>query len=104
LLDDGLIELQVTSVSDTDVVNACGHRRRSLSAQRSQFAGGVAQISALTDKDRADLVFAAKQEVDYIALSFVRRPEDVMELKQLLTARGAMIPVIAKIENRKRST
>ena len=98
LLDDGLIELQVTSVSDTDVVTRVVTGGDLYPHKGVNLPGVSLKISALTDKDRADLVFAAKQEVDYIALSFVRRPEDVMELKQLLTARGAMIPVIAKIE------
>jgi pyruvate kinase len=53
----------------------------------------------LTEKDRADLVFAVEQDLDYIALSFVRRPQDVVELNHFLAGRGAMIPVIAKIEN-----
>ena len=98
LLDDGLIELQVTSVAGTEVTTRVITGGDLKPHKGVNLPGVPLKISALTDKDRADLVFAAKQEVDYIALSFVRRPEDVMELKQLLTARGAMIPVIAKIE------
>ena len=98
LLDDGLIELQVTSASGTDVVTRVISGGDLQPHKGVNLPGVPLKISALTDKDRADLVFAAQHEVDYIALSFVRRPEDVMELKQLLTARGAMIPVIAKIE------
>jgi pyruvate kinase len=98
LLDDGLIELQVTSAAGTEVATRVITGGDLKPHKGVNLPGVPLKISALTDKDRADLVFAAKQEVDFIALSFVRRPEDVMELKQLLTARGAMIPVIAKIE------
>ncbi len=98
LLDDGLIELQVTSAGGTEVATRVITGGDLKPHKGVNLPGVPLRISALTDKDRADLVFAADQEVDFIALSFVRRPEDVMELKQLLTARGAMIPVIAKIE------
>jgi pyruvate kinase len=53
---------------------------------------------ALTDKDRTDIGFALRHGVDYVALSFVRRPEDVLEAKRLLTVDQVSIPVIAKIE------
>jgi pyruvate kinase len=58
------------------------------------------QVSApsLTEKDLVDLDFAMDAGVDFIALSFVRTAEDVEELKQLITAKGKQIPVIAKIE------
>jgi pyruvate kinase len=98
LLDDGLIELQVASATGTDVATQVVTGGELKPHKGVNLPGVSLKISALTDKDRSDLVFAARQEVDYIALSFVRRPEDVMELKQLLAARDAMIPVIAKIE------
>ena len=53
---------------------------------------------ALTEKDRIDIGFALRHGVDYVALSFVRRPEDVLEAKRLLTVDQVSIPVIAKIE------
>jgi pyruvate kinase len=98
LLDDGLIELQVLSSNETDVVTRVVTGGALKPHKGVNLPGVPLQLSALTAKDRADLVFAAEQEVDYIALSFVRRPDDVRELKQLLSARGALIPVIAKIE------
>ena len=100
LLDDGLIELQVVSSSGSNIVTRVVIGGELKPHKGVNLPGVPLKISALTDKDRADLVFAAEQEVDYIALSFVRQPDDVKELKQLLSARGAMIPVIAKIEKR----
>ena len=100
LVDDGLIELQVVSVSGADVITRVVNGGALKPHKGVNLPGVLLKISALTDKDRADLVFAAGHDLDYIALSFVRRPEDVMELKQLLAARGATIPVIAKIEKR----
>ena len=98
LLDDGRIELQVVSANATDVMTRVVSGGELKSHKGVNLPGIPLKISALTDKDRADLVFAVQQNVDYIALSFVRRAEDVIELKQLLGAQGAAIPVIAKIE------
>jgi pyruvate kinase len=98
LIDDGLIELQVVSASGTDVITRVVNGGALKSRKGVNLPGVPLNISALTDKDRTDLVFAAEQDLDYIALSFVRRPDEVIELKKLLAARGATIPVIAKIE------
>jgi len=98
LVDDGLIELVVLSAGGTDVVTRVVNGGALKPHKGVNLPGVPLKISALTGKDRADLVFAAEHDLDYIALSFVRHPEDVMELKQLLAARGATVPVIAKIE------
>ena len=61
--------------------------------------GASLAAPCLTEKDRADLIVGVDAGVDYVALSFVRQPEDVIELKEILEARGhADIPVISKIE------
>jgi pyruvate kinase len=95
LLDDGLLRLRVVETTDTDVVcevEAGG----SLSDRKGLNLPGTAlSAPALTEKDRADLAFAVEElGVDYLALSFVRRPEDVQEAKAL----AGDVPVIAKIE------
>ncbi len=98
LLNDGMIELRVLSVDKTDVVTQVINGGELSSHKGINLPGLPLKISALTDKDRADLEFAIEQRVDYVALSFVRHAEDVMELKRLMAGRGATIPVIAKIE------
>ncbi|MEK7091924.1 MAG: pyruvate kinase, partial [Patescibacteria group bacterium] len=61
--------------------------------------GAYLSISSLTDKDKKDLEFGIKEGVDFMALSFVRRPEDILELRAILTKRQAeQIKIIAKIE------
>jgi pyruvate kinase len=98
LLNDGMIELRVASVDKTDVVTEVVNGGELSSHKGINLPGIPLNISALTDKDRTDLEFAIQQRDDYVALSFVRRAEDVMELKRLMAARGVTIPVIAKIE------
>jgi pyruvate kinase len=55
-------------------------------------------LPALTEKDRADLQFGISQGVDYVAVSFVRKSKDVLDVKQLIEESGSKIPLIAKIE------
>ncbi|MGB3614698.1 MAG: pyruvate kinase, partial [Elainellaceae cyanobacterium] len=62
------------------------------------FPGIYLSVKALTDKDRKDLVFGLDQGVDWVALSFVRNPQDILEIKELMSSSGKHVPVIAKIE------
>jgi len=98
LLSDGRIELRVERVSARDIVCRVVEGGELRGHQGINLPGVSLKISALTAKDRADLEFGIRQGVDYIALSFVRRPEDVLELKRILARAGREIPVVAKIE------
>jgi len=98
LFDDGLLELEVENIADNNV-----HCRVLIGGELKNRKGmnlpGVAvSAPALTEKDLVDLEFCLVQELDYLALSFVRRAADVVQLKELLTQRQASIQVIAKIE------
>jgi len=93
-----LLELQVEKISGEQV-----HCRVLVGGQLKNRKGmnlpGVAvSAPALTEKDLADLDFCIEQELDYLALSFVRTAAEVIELKELLAQRGVSIQVIAKIE------
>jgi len=98
LLADGSIELKVTGVEGRDVhcrVVAGG----SLSSGKGvNVPAGALSIQALTKKDRQDLEFAVKNDVDFLAMSFVGSASDVKKLKKTLAERGSALPVIAKIE------
>ncbi len=98
LLDDGAIELQVLSTNATDVVTRVVTGGELLPRKGINLPGVSLAVPALTEKDRADVAFAIAQEVDYIALSFVRSAQDVRALQDLLRQHRASIPVIAKIE------
>jgi pyruvate kinase len=98
LLDDGALELQIESKTETDLV-CCVVVGGRLGSHKGVSAPGAAlSLSSLTDKDRADAQFAVEQSADYIALSFVRRAADVSGLRTLLASRGAHVPIVAKIE------
>jgi pyruvate kinase len=98
LLADGLIELQVLDVSGTDVRTRVVHGGVLAPHQGINLPTTPVSAPSLTEKDRKDLAFGVSMGVDYLALSFVRRPEDVMEARRLVAELGAATPVIAKIE------
>ena len=100
LLDDGNLELRVVETGETTVECVVVHGGRLKSNKGMNLPGAKLSTPALTDKDRRDLAFGVANGVDYVALSFVRQPADVVEAKALVAAQGAKTPVIAKIEKR----
>lgn len=98
LLDDGYLSLQVTAVEDTEVHTVVVAGGTLKNNKGINLPGVDVSAPAVSDKDKADIGFALRYGVDYVALSFVRRAEDVLEAKRLLTVDGVSIPVIAKIE------
>lgn len=98
LLSDGLIELRVAQVSGKEVICDVVNGGALGENKGINLPGIKLRVPALTPKDRADLGFALKQGASYIAVSFVRHPEDVLLAKQLIRRAGRDTPVIAKLE------
>ncbi|MEZ7892535.1 MAG: pyruvate kinase [Candidatus Wallbacteria bacterium] len=99
LLDDGLLELSVVEVvSETDV--KCRVVKGGLLKEKKGINLPNVKVSApsVTEKDREDLEFILKNDVDYIALSFVRHASDIEEVKGIIHGHKLTLPVIAKIE------
>lgn len=98
LLDDGLLELKVTGVKGEDV--RCKVVNGGLLKDRKGINLPGVKVSApsLTGKDMDDLNFCIEQELDYVALSFVREATDMMVVKTLLSGKKSDINVVAKIE------
>lgn len=101
LLDDGLLELEVLNSTATEI-----HTRIVIGGPLTDNKGmnlpdASLNIPALTDKDREDVIFALANQVDWIALSFVRTASEVLELKEIIrrdSTLGRATPVISKIE------
>ena len=98
LLSDGLIELRVEQVRDRQVICEVVNGGALGQHKGINLPGLKLRVPALTPKDRADLAFALKHGANYIAVSFVRRPEDVLLAKQLIRRARKDTPVIAKLE------
>ena len=101
LLDDGLIELEVLDSTDNDIRTRVIVGGVLKDNKGLNLPDGSLNIPALTEKDRTDVSFALDQQVDWIALSFVRTATEVLELKSIIrnqSAFGRSTPVISKIE------
>src|SRR5436190_1325630 len=98
LLDDGAIELGVESTNETDIVTRVINGGMLAERKGINLPGVKLPIPSLTEKDREDLKWAAQQNVDYFALSFVRSGKDCEEAKELIKRAGSSAPLIAKIE------
>lgn len=98
LFDDGLMDATVLSVTGQDLCIRIEHGGFLKNNKGMNLPGAKLSVGALTPKDRIDAKFALKAGVDYLALSFVRCPEDIEALRELITEEGATTPIIAKIE------
>jgi pyruvate kinase len=100
LLDDGRVEMRVERVDQAQQTLHCTVTVGGVLSNNKgvNFPDVQLSIRALTDKDRIDLEFGLKQGVDWVALSFVRNPSDMQEIKDLIAGHGHSTPVVAKIE------
>ncbi|HEY9736780.1 MAG TPA: pyruvate kinase [Trichocoleus sp.] len=100
LLDDGRVEMEVLEVDHEQQALHCRVVVGGIlsNSKGVNFPGVYLSIKAMTDKDRRDLMFGLNQGVDWVALSFVRNPQDVLEIKELIANAGKQVPVIVKIE------
>ncbi|NJR40217.1 MAG: pyruvate kinase [Leptolyngbyaceae cyanobacterium CSU_1_4] len=100
LLDDGRVEMRVEKVDKAAKELHCEVVVGGVLSNNKgvNFPGVYLSVKALTDKDKEDLMFGLDQGVDWVALSFVRNPQDILEIKELIASAGKNVPVIAKIE------
>ena len=100
LIDDGLIELTVNHIDGQDIHCAVVSGGPLSNNKSINIPGAKIQLPALTDKDREDLRFASENDFDFVAASFIRKPQDIYDIRaELAKWGGERIRVIAKIEN-----
>ncbi|ELR64689.1 Pyruvate kinase [Photobacterium marinum] len=100
LVDDGLIEMEVLETTDTEVKCKVLNNGDLGENKGVNLPGVSVNLPALAEKDKADLKFGCEQGVDFVAASFIRKAEDVKEIRALLNANGGEnIQIISKIEN-----
>jgi pyruvate kinase len=96
LVDDGKVRLQVLSCDRTSAMLEVTAGTRLSDRKGVTLKGAVLALPAMTDKDHKDLAFALRMKVDWVALSFVQRPEDAAQLKKLVEGRAACLAKIEK--------
>ncbi len=101
LINDGTIELRVKEIIEKDIVCEIIHGGYLTNRKSINVPDLVLNLPSITQKDIDDIKYGIKVGFDYIAASFVRKPEDVLAIKQVLKENnGEHIKVISKIENR----
>lgn len=98
LVDDGKLEFKVTAIRAGEVVTEALNSGLLLSKKGVNLPGVALSVPSLTEKDRDDLAFALQLGVDFVALSFVRRPEDIAETRSEMHRIGRVVPIVVKIE------
>lgn len=98
LIDDGKVVLEVTSINDNKIITNVIQAGILSDNKGINLRGGGLSANALTEKDKKDILIAAKAKADYVALSFPISGDDVRETKKLLKKAGSKAGVIAKIE------
>ncbi|MBN2908995.1 pyruvate kinase [Polycladomyces sp. WAk] len=99
LIDDGLIRLDVEAVEGTEIHCRVANGGLLKNRKGVNLPGLKVNLPGITSKDAEDIVFGIQKGVDFIAASFVRKPEDVLEIRKILEEHHADIQIIAKIEN-----
>ncbi|MFQ5772495.1 MAG: pyruvate kinase, partial [bacterium] len=98
LLADGSIELVVMETDTENVICKVQVGGELSSKKGINLPGSSLTVKALTDKDRKDLKFGLELGVDYVAMSFVRRKEDILHVREVMQNNNKSVPIIAKIE------
>jgi pyruvate kinase len=98
LLDDGKIELKVKEIKGVEVICEVIYGGPIKSKKGINLPDSKVSAPCLTDKDKEDLLFGLKNDVEWVALSFVHRAKDVVQLKDIIAKQGKTTRAIAKIE------
>jgi len=98
LLDDGTKKLKVTSIRGAEITTKVINGGMIRSRRGVNIPNARLSVSALTPKDKEDLKFGFKHNVDFIAISFVRKAEDILQLRRILKKNNSQAQIVAKIE------
>lgn len=99
LIDDGLVEMVIDEITDTDIVCTVLNGGSVSNHKGVNAPGATLSMPYINEVDRGDIEFAAEEHFDFIATSFARCKEDILEVRKILDAKGSKIKIIAKIEN-----
>ena len=100
MIDDGLIELKVKEVKENNIICEIISGETLGNSKSVNIPGITIDMPYMSEKDKSDLLFGIENDVDFIALSFVRNPQDIKDVRRFLSSYGSYnIEIIAKIEN-----
>ena len=99
LIDDGLIKLEVKEVKESDIICKVVHGGELYSYKGLNTPGTRINLPALSEDDARDILVALENEIDFLAASFTRGAEDILEIRKLIEKNGGSIMILAKIES-----
>ena len=99
LIDDGLIEMVVDAIEETDIICTVINGGPISNHKGVNVPGAVLSMPYISETDRSDIMFGCDMGFDFLAASFVRGKDDILEVRKLLADRGSDMKIIAKIEN-----
>lgn len=102
LIDDGLVELCITEIKDRDIITEVRNYGTISAHKGINVPSANLNLPILTDRDVSDLLFGVKEDIDFVAVSFVRSAEDVLAIRKVLEDAGDFsTKIISKIESKK---
>ena len=99
LIDDGLIELVVDEINETDIICSVVNGGPISNHKGVNVPGAALSMPYISDVDRSDIMFGGDMDFDFLAASFVRCKEDILEVRKIIEEHGSHMKIIAKIEN-----
>lgn len=99
LIDDGLIEMVVDEIDEADIICTVVNGDPISNHKGVNVPGAVLSMPYISDADRSDIMFGCDMGFDFIAASFVRCREDILEVRKILDEHNSRMKIIAKIEN-----
>lgn len=99
LIDDGLIEMEVVEIKENDIVCKVINGGYVSNHKGVNVPGAILSMPYISSVDRDDIIFGAEHGFDFLAASFARCKEDILEVRQILEEHGSKMKIIAKIEN-----
>lgn len=99
LIDDGLIEMRVEEITGNDIVCRVINGGYVSNHKGVNVPGAILSMPYISAVDRDDIIFGAEHGFDFLAASFARTKEDILEVRKILEERGSRMKIIAKIEN-----
>lgn len=99
LLSDGLVALTVDEIKGKDIVTTIQNSGKMSTRKRVAAPGVSLGLPPISDQDAKDIIFGCKQDMDFVAASFIQRPEDVLAIRKLIEDNGGCMEIIPKIEN-----
>ena len=99
LIDDGLIEMVVDEINETDIICSVVNGGPISNHKGVNIPGAALSMPYISDVDRSDIMFGCDMDFDFLAASFVRCKEDILEVRKIIEGHGSHMKIIAKIEN-----